>query len=72
MSRAHFLYPNERKMIFMETRIKIDLGEIAPQISEELERIRKSAGELYHAAHELYMKLGYDIELGAKPDAGEK
>lgn len=56
----------------METRIKIDLGEIAPQISEELERIRKSAGELYHAAHELYMKLGYDIELGAKPDAGEK
>lgn len=56
----------------MEVKVKINLEEVAPQISDEICEIRRLSDELYHVARELYMKLGYDLEVTAKPLDTEK
>ncbi len=56
----------------MEVKVKINLEEVAPQISDEICEIRRLSDELYHVARSLYMKLGYDLEAIAKPLDTEK
>lgn len=56
----------------MEVKVKINLEEVAPQISDEICEIRRLSDELYHVARSLYMKLGYDLEVIAKPLDTEK
>lgn len=56
----------------MEVKVKINLEEVAPQISDEICKIRRLSDELYHVARSLYMKLGYDLEAIAKPLDTEK
>nr|DAP35297.1 MAG TPA: hypothetical protein [Caudoviricetes sp.] len=55
-----------------EVKVKINLEEVAPQISDEICEIRRLSDELYHVARSLYMKLGYDLEVIAKPLDTEK
>lgn len=57
----------------MEVKVKINLEEVAPQVTEEVNEIRRLSDELYHVARELYMKLGYELEVKAKHiDADKK
>lgn len=56
----------------MEVKVKINLEEVAPQVTEEVNEIRRLSDELYHVAISLYMKLGYDLEVTAKPLDTEK
>ena len=56
----------------MKVKVKINLEEVAPQISDEICEIRRLSDELYHVARSLYMKLGYDLEVTAKPLDTEK
>lgn len=56
-----------------KVKVKINLEEVAPQISDEICEIRRLSDELYHVARELYMKLGYELEVRAKRiDADKK
>lgn len=56
----------------MEVKVKINLEEVAPQVTEEVNEIRRLSDELYHVARSPYMKLGYDLEVTAKPLDTEK
>ena len=56
----------------MEVKVKINLEEVAPQVTEKVNEIRRLSDELYHVARSLYMKLGYDLEVTAKPLDTEK
>lgn len=56
----------------MEVKVKINLEGVAPQISDEICEIHRLSDELYHVARSLYMKLGYDLEVIAKPLDTEK
>lgn len=62
----------EKEVNRMEVKVKINLEEVAPQVTEEVNEIRRLSDELYHVARSLYMKLGYDLEVTAKPLDTEK
>ena len=62
----------EKEVNRMEVKVKINLEEVAPQVTEEVNEIRRLSDELYHVARSPYMKLGYDLEVTAKPLDTEK
>lgn len=56
----------------LKANVRIDLSKIAPEIAKDLDEIREKVDELYHAAHALYMKLGFDLEAEASVIEEEK
>ena len=56
----------------METKIKINLGEIAPQIQEQLNEVLRLSEELNNASRKLFFNLSSGYEVTAKLDDEEK
>lgn len=56
----------------METKIKINLGEIVPQIQEQLNEVLRLSEELNNASRKLFFDLSSGYEVTAKLDDEEK
>lgn len=44
-----------------EAKVRIDLSKIAPDIAEELNKIRELSYEMSNVSRKLYIKLGFDL-----------